>query len=63
MAKSMKPGAGGRFAKFVNKLESKGEPESEAKAVAAIAGRKKYGAKKFNAMASAGRKRAAKKFM
>lgn len=48
----------GRFAELVAKLKSKGEPESEAKGVAAIAGRKKYGKKKFQAMAEAGRKRA-----
>lgn len=57
MAKSMRPGGGGRFMKLTKKLEGKGEPASEAKAVAAIAGRKKYGAKKFNSMAAAGRRR------
>lgn len=51
----------GRFTKLVNKIESKGEPASEAKAVAAIQGRKKYGNKKFAAMAAEGRKRAAAK--
>lgn len=58
MAKSMRPGGGGRFMKLTNKLEAKGEPASEAKAVAAKAGRAKYGAKKMGDWAAAGRKRA-----
>ncbi len=55
MAKSMKLGGGGRFQKLTNKLEAKGESAHEAKAVAAIAGRKKYGAKKMASMAAKGR--------
>lgn len=58
MTKSMKLGGGGKFMAGVKKLTGKGESPQEAKAVMAIAGRKKYGAKKFNAMASAGRRRA-----
>ena len=54
--KSMKPGGGGRFAAGVAKLTAKGESEHEAKAVMAIAGRKKYGAKKMAHWAAAGRK-------
>ena len=50
MAKSMKPGGGGRFAKLSKKVGSK--------ALAAYIGRKKYGKKKFQAMAAKGRKRA-----
>lgn len=61
MAKSMKPGGGGRFAKFTESLERKGMSAASAKAVAAAAGRKKYGAERMSEMASAGRKRAAKK--
>ncbi len=60
MAKSMKPGGGGRFASFVGKLEDKGEPAGEAKAVAANAGRAKYGKAKMEAWAKKGKKRAAK---
>ncbi|HEY9792099.1 MAG TPA: hypothetical protein V6D22_16955 [Candidatus Obscuribacterales bacterium] len=58
MAKSMKLGGGGRFAAGVKKIEAKGEPASEAKAVMAIAGRKKYGNKKMASMAAAGKARA-----
>lgn len=50
MAKSMKPGGGGRFAKLKKKTGSG--------ALAAWIGRKKYGKKKFQQMASKGRKRA-----
>jgi len=52
--KSMKPGGGGRFAKLEKSL--KGEVSNPA-AVAASIGRKKYGNKKFQAMATKGRKR------
>lgn len=61
MAKSMKPGGGGRFAKFVSKLKSEGKSESSAKAIAAAAGRKKYGAKKMASFAAKGKARAAGK--
>ena len=56
--KSTKPGGGGRFAAMKDKLEAKGESDHEAKAVAAIAGRKKYGAAKMAKFAAAGRRRA-----
>lgn len=57
--KSMRPGGGGRFAAMVGDLTSeKGMSTNRAKAIAASAGRKKYGKKKFQAMAAAGRKRA-----
>lgn len=55
MAKSMKPGGGGRFAKFVSKLKGEGKSEGAAKAIAAAAGRKKYGAKKMAKWAAKGR--------
>ena len=58
MAKSMKPGGGGRFAKMKAKL--KGKVKNPGAVVAAI-GRKKYGKKKFQKMASQGRKRSARK--
>lgn len=52
----MKLGGGGRFAKVA--AEAGGGAKGAA--IAAAAGRAKYGAKKMNAMAQAGRKRAAK---
>jgi hypothetical protein len=58
MAKSMKPGGGGRFAKMKSKLKGKVKNPG---AVAAAIGRKKYGKKKFQSMAAKGRKRATKK--
>jgi hypothetical protein len=57
MAKSMKLGGGGRFAKLTGKLESQGKSPEAAKAIAAAAGRKKYGATKMAKMAAAGRKK------
>jgi hypothetical protein len=59
--KSMKPGGGGQFAKMTSDLEAKGYSKTSAKAIAASAGRKKFGKAKFQAMATAGRKRAARK--
>jgi len=55
MAKSMAPGGGGRFAKVESSLEGKVDNPG---AVAASIGRKKYGAKRFQAMAAKGRARA-----
>lgn len=55
--KSMKLGMGGRFQKGKDEMMAKGMPETEAGAVMAIAGRKKYGKTKFQKMAAAGRKR------
>ena len=57
MAKSMKPGGGGRFQKLENSL--KGKVDNPA-AVAASIGRKKYGSKKMTAFAEAGKERAHK---
>jgi hypothetical protein len=54
----MKPGGGGRFKKFVAEKRSEGMSEERAKGIAAAAGRKKYGRKKFARMAAQGRKRA-----
>lgn len=59
MAKSMQPGGGGRFAALKRTLAKKGVKNPGA--VAASIGRKKYGAKKFQQMATQGRKRATKK--
>jgi hypothetical protein len=58
MAKAMKLGGGGRFQKLTRKLENKGKSAEAAKAIAASAGRAKYGNKKMSSMAAAGRKRA-----
>jgi hypothetical protein len=49
MAKSMKLGGGGRFAKLAKQTGSK--------ALAAFIGRKKYGPTKMASMATKGRKR------
>ncbi len=54
MAKSMKLGGGGRFAKLKKSLAGK---VSNPAAVAASIGRKKYGAKKMAKMSATGRKR------
>jgi len=59
--KSMSPGGGGRFAKMTASLESKGMSAESAKAIAAAAGRKKYGAKRMAEMSASGRRKAAKK--
>lgn len=48
--------AGGRFAKCVKSVEARGGAY-DARAVCAAAGRKKYGKKKFAAMARAGRRK------
>lgn len=49
--KSMKLGGGGRFEKLEKKIEGEGKSAESAKAIAAAAGRKKYGKKKFAKMA------------
>jgi hypothetical protein len=59
MAKQPKLGSGARF-KAVEAAARRGGAKNPA-GVAAAAGRAKYGKKKFQAMATAGRKRAAKK--
>jgi hypothetical protein len=56
--KSMKPGGGGRFDAFVSRLVSEGKSASSAKAIAASAGRKKYGSAQMAAWSAKGRKRA-----
>jgi hypothetical protein len=56
--KSMKPGGGGRFAAMTKALEAKGKSVESAKAIAAAAGRKKFGAKRFAELGAAGRRRA-----
>lgn len=60
--KSLKKGGGGKFAKMVDAIEKSGKvSEKQAKAIAASAGRKKYGKAEFQQMAAKGKKRAAKK--
>ena len=61
----MKLGGGGRFAKLSNSIaksyEKKGMPKAKAekvsKAVAAVAGMKRYGKKKMASMAAKGKKK------
>jgi hypothetical protein len=55
--KSNKIGGGGRFSQLVDAMEGKGMSMKRAKAVAAAAGRKKYGKIRFQKMAAVGRKR------
>lgn len=57
--KSNKLGGGGRFQQVTDAI-MKSNPSGgikEAKAIAAIQGRKKYGAKKFNALGAKARKK------
>jgi len=55
VAKSMRLGGGGRFAKLKKKLGKKGVKNPAA--LAAHIGRKKYGKKKMASMSAKGRKR------
>ena len=57
--KSTKPGGGGRFKKMVDDLMKRGKSRKQAEAIAAKAGRKKYGAAKFDKMAASGQSRKA----
>lgn len=57
MARSMRVGGGGRFAKLEKSLKGR---VSDPAAVAAAIGRKKYGKKKFQKMAATGQRRAQK---
>jgi len=54
--KSMAPGGGGRFQAFVDRLVAEGKSQSSAKAIAASAGRKKYGAAQMARFSAQGRK-------
>lgn len=58
--KSDRLGGGGRFAKMKGALEREGKSAESAGAIAASAGRKKYGKKKMARMSAAGRRRKAK---
>lgn len=55
MAGKAKLGSGARFKKLSGQLKTKGVKNP--KALAASIGRKKYGKKKFQSMAAAGRRR------
>ena len=61
--KSLAVGGGGQFQKMVDSIMKSNPNMSEqmAKAIAANAGRKKYGKVRFQKMAVAGKKRAAKR--
>jgi hypothetical protein len=61
MSKKPRLGSGKRFAALEGKVEKEGYSKESAKAIAASAGRKKYGAEKMGELASKGRERAAKK--
>lgn len=52
-----KLGSGGRFKKLIEELEGEGKSEESAKAIAASAGRKRYGNAKMAKMAAAGKRR------
>lgn len=54
MADKPKLGSGKRFAKLESKVEKEGYSKESAKAIAASAGIKKYGAKKMGEMAAKG---------
>jgi len=56
MAKA-KLGSGARFKAVSKSIQKKGKSKKAADAIAASIGRKKYGKKKFQKMAAAGRKR------
>lgn len=57
MAKSMKPGGGGRFAAMKRKLSHRPGVKNPG-ALAAYIGRRKYGAKRMARMAKRGKRRA-----
>jgi hypothetical protein len=56
-----RPGEGGRFRALVRDIQSRsGVSEERARAIAAAIGRRKYGHRRFQAMAAAGRRRNAR---
>ena len=57
MAKSMKPGGGGRFKKLVKELQREGKSKESAQAIAASIGRKKWGSRQMAKWAAKGRKK------
>lgn len=52
-----KVGDGSRFKSFVKKVEAEGRSPESARAIAAAAGRKKYGGARYAKMAAAGKAR------
>jgi hypothetical protein len=59
--KSTAKGMGGKFQMMEDALMAEGKSKASADAIAASAGRKRYGKAEFTRMGAAGRKRAAKK--
>lgn len=59
--KSLAPGGGGRFARLVDKLKAQGKDQESAEAIAASAGRKKYGARQMSEWAAAALRKAGRK--
>ena len=57
LKKKPKLGTGERFKAMVGNLMQEGHKKDDAKAIAAAAGRKKYGKKKMAAMAAKGKKK------
>lgn len=55
--KSLKLGGGGRFQRLKDELMAEGKSAESAEAIAAAVGRKRYGKKRFQAMAAKGRKK------
>jgi len=52
-----KLGSGKRFAAIVKEVEKSGKSEESARAIAAVAGRKKWGAKRMGQLSKQGRAR------
>lgn len=59
--KSLKLGGGGQFARMVDAIKKSGKSQAAAKAIAAAAGRRKYGKARFQKMAATGQRRAKRK--
>jgi len=59
-AQAMRVGGGGRFAALQARLISRGHPANEAARLAAFIGRRKYGARRYQNLARAGARRAAR---
>ena len=60
MARKAKLGSGKRFKAVSKSIQKSGKSKKSADAIAASIGRKKYGKKKFQKMAAAGKRRKSK---
>ena len=60
MARKAKVGSGKRFKAVSKSIQKSGKSKKAADAIAASIGRKKYGKKKFQKMAAAGKRRKSK---